>query len=481
MATEQSFNIPDYPNIIAGEESAEGGRVIIRNPYDLSPLGAVFDATPAEAERAIAAAHRAFEKTRRIPAHERKAILTRLRDLVLWHAPKFAELLCRENAKPIALCRAELARVADTLTLSAEEAGRLTGEFLPFDSAPGGEGRFGIARRFPLGPVAAITPFNFPLNLLAHKIGPALAVGAPVVHKPCVQAPLTAFEFARLVYESGWPQDAYSVIYAQPDAAQLLVTDGRIKVLSFTGSDAVGWKLKSLAGKKRVLLELGGSASCIIEPDMPDRDTALSRCVNGAFAYSGQVCISIQRLMVSDEIYDTFVPQFVERAKKLTLGDPMSQDTSIGPVIDDSAAERIEKWVREAEAAGARILTGKYLGNRMFEPYILENVPATCELGCNEIFGPVVALYRYGTLDEAIALTNASRYGLQSGLFTSNISKAFRAFEQLEVGGLMINEVPGWRTDGMPYGGTKDSGVGREGPRYAIEDYTEIRLLAIKQ
>lgn len=473
--------VKEYPNVIGGAASCEGAPVTVENPYDGSPVGKVYLATPDEAGRAAHLAAESFAKVKALPAHERKKILLRLWDILSVKSLYLAELLCRENGKPIALTKAEVARMLDTLELSAEESGRIGGEFMNFNSAKGGEGRYGMTMRVPLGPVLAITPFNFPLNLLAHKAAPAIAIGAPVVHKPCMQAPLTSFEFASAVYESGWPAESYSAIYAAPDAAEPLVRDDKLKVLSFTGSDAVGWKLKSIAGKKKVLLELGGSASCIIEPDAPDLDYAISRCVAGSFAYSGQVCISIQRLILHESIYDKFVAEFIERTKRLKTGDPMDEATDIGPVIDNAAADRIESWIDKAVAAGARILTGERTGERMFNPFVLEDVPDGTELGCSEVFGPVVALYRSRSLEEAIEITNRSRFGLQSGLFTSDISKAMKAFKSLEVGGLMINEVPGWRTDAMPYGGSKDSGEGREGPRYAIEDMTEIRLMVVKE
>jgi glyceraldehyde-3-phosphate dehydrogenase (NADP+) len=473
------MSLPQYPNLIGGEASTAGAPVTITNPFDDAPLGVVFNAASDDAERAIDCAARSFDTTRRMPAHARKAVLVNIAHRLDERSDEFAHLLCLETGKPIALARAEIARAVETLTLCAEEAGRIAGEFIPFDGSPNAVGRYGITRRFPVGPVLAITPFNFPINLLAHKVGPAIAVGAPVIHKPCVQAPLTAFEFAKLVYESGLPPEAYSAVYCEPDIAQMFVTDDRIKVLSFTGSDAVGWKLKSIAGKKRVLLELGGSASCIVEPDTPDFDFALSRCVTGAFNYAGQVCISIQRLMLHDSIYDDFTARFVERTQALKCGDPMDETTDMPPVIDDAAADRIERWVMNAVSAGARVLTGERIGKRMFRPYVVEDVPDGTELGCNEAFGPVVALYRYRDFDDAIALTNKSRYGLQTGVFTSNINKAFKAFERIDTGGLIVNDIPTWRTDAMPYGGVKDSGVGREGPRYAIEEMTEIRTMVV--
>jgi len=472
-------DVKAYPNLIGGEPCESGDPVTITNPHDNSPIGAVFNAAKDDAARAIELSARAFESTKRMPAHARKKILSDLAELVSENAGDLAELLCRENGKPIALAKGEISRAVGTLELCAEEAGRLVGEYIPFDSDAAAVGRFGLTRRVPLGPVTAITPFNFPLNLLAHKVGPAIAIGAPIIHKPSVQAPLTGFKFARLVYEAGWPKDAYSVIYAEPDVAQLLVTDERIGVLSFTGSDAVGWHLKGIAGKKRVLLELGGSASCIVEPDLPDLDYALSRCVTGAFSFSGQICISVQRLMVNDAIYDDFASEFVDRARDLVCGNPIDEKTDLGPVIDDAAAARIEKWIDNAVAAGAHVLTGEVLGDRMFKPFVLENVPDGTEVGCREVFGPVVALYRYHDLDEAIEMTNSSRYGLQSGIFTRDIGKAMKAWDETDVGGLIVNDVPTWRTDAMPYGGTKDSGVGREGPRYAIEDMTEIRTMVI--
>ncbi len=469
-----------YPNLIGGESCISDERVTIKNPFNDIELGIVHNATSDDAERAIECAETAFNVTKRMPSHVRKAILKNLARLLYENKERFAEMLCSEAGKPITLALGEISRAVATLELSAEEAARIGGAYIPLDYSTADEGRFGITKRVSLGPVLAITPFNFPINLLTHKVGPAIAIGAPIIHKPCVQAPMTAFEFAKLVYEAGYPQEAYSVVYCEPDVAQKFVTDDRIKVLSFTGSDAVGWKLKSLAGKKRVLLELGGSAACIVEPDAPDMDFTVSRCVTGAFSYAGQVCISIQRLLVHDSIYDDFTARFVNAVRNVKCGDPSDFDTIVGPLIDDDSAERVDRWIMNAVAIGARVLTGERTGKRMFAPFVLEDVPDGCELGCSEVFGPVVALYRYDDFDEAIRIVNRNKYGLQAGVFTSNLGIAYIAFDELEVGGVIVNDVPTWRTDAMPYGGTKDSGFGREGPRYAIEEMTELRLMAIK-
>lgn len=470
-----------YPNLIGGKACLSESRVPVVNPFDYVQIGMVHNATIDDAERAIECAVRAFDVTKRLPSHTRKTILKNLARLLGENKDRFAEMLCSEAGKPITLAHGEIARAVATLELSAEEATRISGEYIPLDYSAADEGRFGITKRVPLGVVLAITPFNFPINLLAHKVGPAIAIGAPVIHKPCVQAPMTAFEFAKLVYEAGYPPEAYSVVYCEPDVAQKFVTDDRIKVLSFTGSDAVGWKLKSLAGKKRVLLELGGSAACIVEPDIPDMDYVVSRCVTGAFAYAGQVCISIQRLLIHDSIYDEFTARFVRAAGDVKCGDPSDYNTIVGPMIDSDAAERVDRWIMNAVAIGARVLTGERTCRQMFAPFVLEDVPDGCELGCNEVFGPVVSLYRYDDFDEAIRIVNRNKYGLQAGVFTSNFEKAYKAFDELEVGGVIINDVPTWRTDAMPYGGTKDSGIGREGPRYAIEEMAELRLMAIKR
>ncbi|MDP9267932.1 MAG: aldehyde dehydrogenase family protein [Acidobacteriota bacterium] len=398
-----------------------------------------------------------------------------------------ARTLALEAGKPIKTARVEIERAAFTFDVAAEEAVRIPGEYLPLDVMESMRGRWGLVRRFPLGPIAAITPFNFPFNLVGHKLAPAIAAGCAVVLKPAPQTPLSALNLARLVAEAGWPAGALNVLPLANEDAGVLVEDARLKMLSFTGSAAVGWALKSQAGKKRVVLELGGNAGVIVHSDFhsdsghadADLDYAAERCAVGGFSYAGQSCISVQRILVHSSVLDRFLAAFIPKVKALRLGDPMDEATDVGPLIRPSDAERVEQWIAEAVAGGAQVLCGGKRNGSLFEPTVLTHTNAKMKVNCREVFAPVVTVEPYDEFDDALRRVNDSPYGLQAGVFTRDAALIFKAFEELQVGGVMVGEVPTFRIDSMPYGGVKDSGLGREGLRYAIEEMTEPRLLVM--
>ncbi|MFO1540927.1 MAG: aldehyde dehydrogenase family protein [Chloroflexota bacterium] len=388
--------------------------------------------------------------------------------------------IAREAGKPIRDALGEVDRAILTFRLGASEAERLGGEVMPLDLNPASKGRIGITRRFPVGPVAAISPFNFPLNLAAHKIAPAIAAGCPVVLKPPTKDPLTMLLVAQIIEAAGLPAGALSVLPMTREAGDRLVTDPRFRLLTFTGSPAVGWSMKERAGKKKVVLELGGNAGAIVDRTA-DIDWAVKRALVGAFSFSGQVCISVQRLVIHEDVWEPFVERFVAGARALRVGDPLDPETAVGPMLDAGQARRIASWVDEAVAQGARVLCGGTADGAFYPPTVLADVPPTARVCTQEAFAPVVTLSRFRDLAEAFAIVNDSAFGLQAGLFTNDLAGAFAAFEELEVGGVILNDVPTYRIDHMPYGGVKDSGLGREGLRYAIEDMTEIRILVVAQ
>jgi glyceraldehyde-3-phosphate dehydrogenase (NADP+) len=463
---------------LQGKWTEEGTPVEIRAPYDGAPLATVFQGNAEHAERAIQSAVRAFGSTRRLPAFERQRVLRSIAQYINSHKDEFARTMAQEAGKPLKAARTEVERAVFTFTIAAEETTRIPGEYLSLDWQQFTSGRWGIVRRFPLGPIAGITPFNFPLNLVAHKLAPALACGAPVVLKPAPQAPLSALNLARIINDAGAVPGSLNVLLCHVETAQAMVGDDRLKVLSFTGSAAAGWALKSRAGKKRVLLELGGNAGVAVHSDS-DLDHAAARCVYGGFAYAGQVCIAVQRIYVHRPVFDSFLEKMLEGVSRLRLGDPLEEATDVGPLISRQAAERTEAWVREAVHGGAKILAGGQRDGSFFEPTVLTNTKAEMKVCREEVFGPVVTVEPYDRMEQALAAINDSPYGLQAGLFTHDSRAIAQAFETLEVGGLLVNEVPTWRADPMPYGGAKDSGLGREGVRYAIEELTERRALVM--
>ncbi len=464
--------------LLDGKWLSEGEPLEIFAPHDGSVVGATCRATRAHLDAAIAAATRAFDVTRTLPAYERQRILQAVSAGVAAKREELARVLALEAGKPIKAALAEVDRAVFTFSIAAEESTRIYGEWLPLDLQAATAGRWAIVRRFPLGPIASITPFNFPVNLVAHKWGPAIAAGCSMVHKPAPQTPLCSLMLAEIVVNAGWPAGALNVLpLANEDAAQL-VSDDRLKLLSFTGSAAVGWELKWRAGKKRVALELGGIAGCVIHRDA-DLAYAAERCTFGGFSYAGQSCISVQRVFVERCVYEKFLAEFVPRVQKLKLGQPLDESTDVGPMISEAAARRAAEWIDEAVAGGARLLCGGKRTGAMLEPTVLTGTLPAQRVNCMEIFAPALSVEPYDDVFEALRQVNSSEYGLQAGLFTRDMSLAFAAYDTLDVGGVIINDVPTFRIDHMPYGGTKDSGAGREGIRYAIEEMTERKLLAV--
>jgi acyl-CoA reductase-like NAD-dependent aldehyde dehydrogenase len=470
-------DVAEYPSLLAGEP-LRGTPVTIRCPYDGRPVAVVHKAGPADLEAATQAAVRAFALTRSMPAYQRAEILRKISAGIEANKEDFARTIALEAAKPITQARVEVGRSTFLFRYAGEEAARSHGETVQLDAHPNGQGRHGIVRRFPVGPVAAITPFNFPLNLVAHKLAPAIAAGCPVVLKPASQTPLCSLKLAQLAYDAGWPKEALSVLLLDSKDAAPLVEDERFKLLTFTGSPAVGWAMKGRAGTKRVTLELGGNAGVIVHQDA-DLGFAAKRTLIGGFSYAGQTCISVQRIFVHAAVYEEFMDQFVPLVQQLKLGDPLDESSDLSALISPQEGQRIREWMDEARAAGAELLSGGEVVDGRVQPAVLVKAGPQLRVNCQEVFAPIVTVQTYEEFDEAIAAINHSEFGLQAGLFTNDVRLIFKAHEQLEVGGLIVNDVPTWRVDNMPYGGVKQSGFGREGLRYAIEEMTEPKLLAI--
>ena len=464
--------------LVAGKWITAGQRVEINSPYTGKSIGNTWLGTRKDLEVAISAAENSSTELRHIAAYKRKAALLSVATKIRDHKDTFVRLMSLEAGKPIKAASAEVDRAMLTFTTAAEEAVRIYGEYMPLDFIPATEGRWGIVRRFPVGPVAAITPFNFPLNLVAHKLAPAMAVGCPVVLKPAPQTPFCALLLGKLILESGWPASSFSILPLSNEDAASLVLDERMRLLSFTGSAKVGWQLKRDAGKKRVVLELGGNAAVIIHDDA-DVEHAVARCTTGAFTYAGQSCISVQRIVVHAGVFDEFTAKMVEAAGRLRVGDPSAESTDVGPMIRASDVERVQEWIKEAVSSGAKLLCGGTTKGSLITPTLLSATTANMKINCEEIFAPVATIEPYEDFDNALVRVNDSQYGLQAGLFTHDSRLIFRAFDRLEVGGLIVGDVPTFRVDPMPYGGVKDSGLGREGIRYAIEEMTERRLLVM--
>ena len=456
----------------------DGDIMEIRAPYDGSIVGRVVQARREHAEAAIAASVKAFGTTKRLPAFERQRVLRRIAQQIGERRDEFSRTLAQEAGKPIKLARIEIDRAIFIFNVAAEEATRIYGEYLPLDWQEFTVGRWGMVKRFPLGPIAGITPFNFPLNLVAHKVAPAIAAGCSMVLKPAPQTPLSALLLAECVQQAGWPDGGLNVLPLSNDDAGLLVTDDRIKLISFTGSVTVGWDIKRRAGKKKVALELGGNAGAIVHSDA-DLEYAAERSIAGSFGYAGQTCISVQRILVEHSVYGKFIDLFVEGVKKLRTGDPMEESTDIGPLIRESEATRVTQWVEEAVRAGARVLCGGQRHGSIVQPTVLTATKPEMKVNCQEAFGPVVTVEPYQTFDEGLRRINNSNYGLQAGVFTRDVKLLFQAYDELEVGAVIAGDIPSFRIDQMPYGGVKDSGVGREGLRYAIEEMTEPKLLVM--
>ena len=470
----------EYGLFLKGEFVAAEATREVASPYDGHRVGVSGRASAGDVERAIAAARESAATMAALPAWRRAEILEAARDLVRERRERFARVLMEEAGKPIRFAEGEVSRCLDTLTDAARLARSLDGEILSLDAFAPGEGRLGLLKRVPAGPVTAITPFNFPLNLVAHKVGPAIACGCPVIVKPASQTPFSSFLLAEAFRDAGLPAGALAVLPAGPKEAAPLVDDDRMRVLTFTGSAEVGWRLKQRAVRKQVALELGGNAAAVIEPDA-DLAFAASRLALGAYAYAGQSCISVQRVLVHESVADRFRDLFLEAVRnEVTVGDPASPDTVAGPLITSGDADRIQDWVAKAVDKGARLLAGGERDGSVLAPIVLENVDRSAEISCREAFGPVALLERYSDFDEALEVVNDSVYGLQAGVFTSNVNRVLQAWDRLEVGGVIHNDYPTYRVDHMPYGGVKESGVGREGARYAMEHLTELRLLVLR-
>jgi acyl-CoA reductase-like NAD-dependent aldehyde dehydrogenase len=464
--------------LVDGRWIEDGEIVEIKAPYDGAVVGRVFQGTRQHAEAAIAAAVKAFGTTRRLPAFERQRVLRRVAEGISKRKDEFSRTLAQEAGKPIKQARSEVERAVFTFTVAAEESTRIYGEYLPLDWQEYTAGRWGIVKRFPLGPIAGITPFNFPLNLVAHKVAPAIAAGCPMVLKPAPQTPLSSLLLAETVQQAGWPDGALNVLPLSNQDASVLITDDRIKLISFTGSASVGWEIKRTCGKKKVVLELGGNAGVIVHSDA-DLAYAADRCVSGGFSYAGQTCISVQRILVEHSVYGRFTDLFMAGVKKLKAGDPMDESSDLGPLIRESDAIRAADWIQEAVRGGARLLCGGQRRGSILEPTVLTATRPDMKVNCQEIFAPVVTLEPYTDFDSALRQINNSPYGLQAGIFTRDAKLMFRAYDELEVGGLIAGDVPSFRIDHMPYGGLKDSGLGREGLRYTIEEMTEPKLLVM--
>ncbi len=430
-------------------------------------------------EKAIAAAAEAAQPMAELPSYKRQEILQHCVRRFEERSEELAEALCVEAGKPIRDSRGEVTRLIDTFRVAAEESTRMLGEVMPLDISARAEGYRGMWKRVPIGPCAFITPFNFPLNLVAHKVAPALAVGCPFVLKPASKTPIGALLVGEILAETDLPKGAFSILPANRDAADLLVTDDRLKKLSFTGSQDVGWKLKSSAGKKKVTLELGGNAACIVDEGTNLKD-AVQRIVFGAFYQSGQSCVSVQRILVHRSVYDETVQLLCERIATLKVGNPMEEETFVGPIISESDAERIEAWIQSAQDAGAKVLAGGKRDGILVEPTLLADVPKDEAVCAKEVFGPVAVVSQFDDFDQALTMANDSDFGLQVGIFTRDIQKVMKAWDTMDVGGVIIGDVPSWRVDHMPYGGVKESGIGREGVRFAMNDMTEIRNLVIR-
>ncbi len=470
-----------HPILLAGRWVDSPDPLIVANPFDpATPVGSTFNATEAQYEEAVQAAVAAFEETRRLPSYERGRALREISAGVKARREELGRLISLEAGKPIRDALGEVDRAVLTFRLGAEEAERMIGETIPLDLLPSSKGRFGVTRRFAIGPVAAISPFNFPLNLAVHKLAPAIAAGCSIVLKPPSKDPLTMLTVGEIIADAGLPAGAVSILPMTRELGDRMVEDPRFKLLTFTGSPAVGWRMKERAGKKKVVLELGGNAGVIVDKSA-DLDWAVKRCLMGGFSYAGQVCISVQRMFVHEDIWEPFMGKFVEGARALKLGNPTDPQTDLGPMVDENAARRTQRWVDEAVALGGTVLLGGRADGTRFPPTILTGVPVTAQVCSSEAFAPLVVAERFHDLDEAIRRVNDSAFGLQTGVFTNDLAASWHAFEELEVGGVIVNDVPTYRIDNMPYGGVKDSGLGREGLRWAVEDMTEIRIMVVAQ
>jgi len=465
--------------IILNQRRTSPDAATIRAPFDGAVVGTHPLGSAADMDAAVAANVEAAEACRRMPAFERAACVRRIADALAARREDVATVLAREAGKPITQARAELDRAIAVFQDGAEEATRIGGEVMPLDVVPAGVGRLGLTRRFPLSPIAAITPFNFPVMLAAHKVAPAIACGASLTLKPPPQDPLSTEMLADVIAECGYPSGGVNVVPCDLDVARRLVRDERVRMVSFTGSAKAGWAIRAQAGTKRVALELGGNAGVIVEPDA-DLERAVERCAVGGYSYAGQSCISVQRILVHREVLDEFLRRFTARVARLRTGDPLDPATEVGPMIDEAAARRAESWIAEAVRGGARVEVGGARSGSVLQPTVLSGTSSDQQVNCEEIFAPVTTVSPYPNFSEAVQALNATPYGLQAGVFTSDVHRLMQAWDRLDVGGVMGNDIPSFRVDRMPYGGAKASGLGREGVRYAIREMTEQRLLTLQ-
>ena len=471
--------LSNYPFYLANKPVYANQDLAIANKYTNQVETYVAMANVEHIEQAIAAADSAKHAMQALPAYKRQAAL---QHCVIRFKERFDELahaLCIEAGKPIKDSRGEVTRLIDTFQIAAEESTRIYGEVMPMDISPRSEDYQGMWKRVPIGPCSFISPFNFPLNLAAHKIAPAIAAGCPFILKPASLTPVSALIVGEILAETDLPDGAFSILPCRREGADLFTTDERLKLLSFTGSPEVGWDLKAKAGKKPVVLELGGNAACIVDHDT-DLDDAIQRIIFGAYYQSGQSCISVQRIIVHESIYEDTKARLTTAVNNLIMGDPLEETTFIGPMISEKEAIRLHGWVKEAQEGGATLLTGGQRNGSMLEATLLEHVDPDMSVSTQEAFGPVAILSKFSDFDAALEEVNRSDFGLQTGIFTKDIYKAYKAWDVLDVGGVVIGDVPSWRVDHMPYGGVKDSGLGREGVRFAIEDMTELKLMVLR-
>ena len=475
------FQLNDsYPYYLANKPVAANTDLDVLDKYTGEVATRVAMASPDTIDQAIDKAVEAAEPMRKMKSYQRQAVLSHCVHQFTKRFDELAMSLCIEAGKPIKDARGEVTRLIDTFRIAAEESVRIYGEVQPLDISARAANYTSMWKRVPIGPCSFISPFNFPLNLAAHKVAPALACGCPFVLKPASLTPIGALIIGEVLAETDLPEGAFSILPCRRDGADLFTTDDRLKLLSFTGSPEVGWALKAKAGKKPVVLELGGNAAVIIDETWDDLDDAVERLIVGAFYQSGQSCIGVQRILIHESIYDTLRDKLVAATKKLIAGDPKNEDTFIGPMISEKEASRLGGWVDAAVKSGAKLLVGGKREGTMLDATLLEDVPAGAEVSCKEAFGPVANLSKFSDFDQALRKVNDSVFGLQAGVFTRDLYRAQKAWDELDVGGVVIGDVPSYRVDNMPYGGVKESGLGREGIRFAIEDMTEIRLLVTR-
>lgn len=469
-----------YPYFLANEAVYANEDLVVTDKYTNKPATRVALADSKAIDQGIAASVLAAPEMEDMPSFERQQILEHCVARFRERSDELAYALCIEAGKPIKDSKGEVSRLIDTFKIAAEESVRIPGELQTLDISPRAKGYRGMWKRVPIGPCSFISPFNFPLNLAAHKVAPAIAAGCPFVMKPASRTPLGAIIMGEVLAETSLPKGAFSILPCSRDGADLFTVDERLKLLSFTGSPGVGWDLKAKCGKKKVVLELGGNAAVVVDSDTQDIDDAIERIIFGAFYQSGQSCIGVQRIIIHEEIYDNFKNKLVEAAKKLKSGNPQDPDTFIGPMISVGEATRLKGWIDSAVTDGATLLCGGTLNENMLEATLLENVPVDADASREEAFGPMALLTKFSDWDEAIDIVNNSKFGIHAGIFTRDFYKVQRAWDKMEVGGVVVGDVPSYRVDNMPYGGVKDSGIGREGVKFAIEDMTEIRNLVIR-